>query len=188
MTALPVYATPVTRPAAHHSAGLHSPRAGGSKGPLAWEFAAVKRWDDAPAPGQVARRVIEGFTQRELPDRWAWVGSTVAHWAYGSLTAAAYGVVVGSLRQPRVLYGLPLGAAVWVGGYLVLPGGALRADLEVRREDPCLGSGRPSRLRRRYRSRILASRHAPIWPTQPASMTIAGRRISKPRGPGAQKV
>jgi hypothetical protein len=96
-------------------------RAGGSKGPLAWEFAAVKRWDDAPAPGQVARRVIEGFTQRELPDRWAWVGSTVAHWAYGSLAAGAYGVVVGSLRRPRVLYGVPFGAAVWAGGYVVLP-------------------------------------------------------------------
>jgi len=96
-------------------------RAGGSEGPVAWEFAAVKRWDDAPAPGQVARRVIEGFTQRELPDRWAWVGSTVAHWAYGSLAAGAYGVLVGSLRRPRVLYGLPFGAAVWAGGYIVLP-------------------------------------------------------------------
>ena len=96
-------------------------RAGGSEGPLAWEFAAVKRWDDAPAPGQVARRVIEGFTQRELPDRWAWVGSTIAHWAYGSLAAGAYGVVVGSLRRPRMLYGLPFGAAVWAGGYVVLP-------------------------------------------------------------------
>ena len=29
--------------------------------------------------------MIECFTQRELPDRSAWVGSTVAHWGYGSL-------------------------------------------------------------------------------------------------------
>ena len=54
-------------------------RAGGAQGPLAREFAPVKAWNDAPAPGQVARRVIEGFTQRDLPDRWAWAGSTAAH-------------------------------------------------------------------------------------------------------------
>jgi hypothetical protein len=96
-------------------------RAGGAKGPLAWEFAPVDTWEKAPAPGQVARRVIEGFTQRELPDRWAWLGSTIAHWAYGSLAAGLYGVVVGSLRKPRVLYGLPFGAAVWTGGYVLLP-------------------------------------------------------------------
>ena len=96
-------------------------RAGGAEGPLAWEFAPVKAWDDAPAPGQVARRVIEGFTQRDLPDRWAWAGSTAAHWAYGSLAAGLYGVAVGSLRRPRVRYGLPFGAAVWAGGYVALP-------------------------------------------------------------------
>ena len=96
-------------------------RAGGAEGPLAWEFAPVDTWEKAPAPGQVAKRVIEGFTQRELPDRSAWVGSTIAHWAYGSLAAGLYGVVAGSLRKPRVLYGLPFGAAVWAGGYVLLP-------------------------------------------------------------------
>jgi hypothetical protein len=96
-------------------------RRGGPEGPLAWEFAPVKRWDDAPAPGQVARRVIEGFARRELPDRWAWVGSTVAHWAYGSLAAGAYGVVAGSLRRPRAWFGLPFGVVVWAGGYVLLP-------------------------------------------------------------------
>jgi hypothetical protein len=65
--------------------------------------------------------VIEGFTQRELPDRWAWAGSTVAHWAYGSMAAGLYGLLAGSLRRPRVLYGLPFGAAVWASGYVVLP-------------------------------------------------------------------
>ena len=65
--------------------------------------------------------MIEGFTQRDLPDRWAWAGSTAAHWAYGSLAAGLYGVLVGSLRRPRVLYGLPFGAAVWAGGYVLLP-------------------------------------------------------------------
>jgi hypothetical protein len=69
----------------------------------------------------VAKRVIEGFTQRQLPDRWAWPISTVAHWCYGSMSAALYGVLAGSLRRPHALYGLPFGATVWVSSYLVLP-------------------------------------------------------------------
>ncbi|MGH3212444.1 MAG: hypothetical protein ACRDNO_32230, partial [Trebonia sp.] len=47
-------------------------RAGGQESPLAWEFAPVETWAQAPDPGQVAKRVIEGFTQRKLSDRWAW--------------------------------------------------------------------------------------------------------------------
>jgi hypothetical protein len=96
-------------------------RQGGKDAPLKWEFAPVESWDKAPDPGQVAKRVIEGFTHRELPDRWAWLTSTVAHWAYGTSAAAAYGILAGSLRRPHALYGLPFGAAVWATGYVVLP-------------------------------------------------------------------
>jgi pimeloyl-ACP methyl ester carboxylesterase len=39
-------------------------RAGGTDSPRAWEFAPVESWETAPAPGQVAKRVLEGFTQR----------------------------------------------------------------------------------------------------------------------------
>ena len=49
---------------------------------------AVETWETAPDPGQVAKRVIEGFTQHKLPDRWAWLTSTAAYWAYGSAAAA----------------------------------------------------------------------------------------------------
>ena len=114
-------------------------RGGGTESPLAWEFAPVETWDQAPDPGQVARRVIEGFTQRKLPDRWAWPVSTAMHWSYGSAWGAFYGVLAGSLRRPHALYGLPFGAVVWVSGYLILPaigsgrredaqGGAQRGD------------------------------------------------------------
>lgn len=96
-------------------------RKGGKDNPLTWEFAPVDSWEKAPDPGQVAKRVIEGFTGRELSDRWAWPISTVAHWTYGSSAAALYGIVVGSLRRPHALYGLPFGAAVWATGYIVLP-------------------------------------------------------------------
>jgi hypothetical protein len=96
-------------------------RDGGMDSALAWEFPRVDNWEKAPDPGQVAKREIEGFTQRELPDRWAGLISTVAHWAYGSAWGAAYGVVAGSLRHPHPLYGLPFGAVVWASDYVLLP-------------------------------------------------------------------
>ena len=100
-------------------------RAGGTDSPLGWEFAPVRTWEQAPDPGQVARRVIEGFTQRKLPDRWAFRVSTAMHWAYGSGAAALYGILAGSLRSPQAVYGLPFGAAVWATGYVILPEGGL---------------------------------------------------------------
>ncbi|HEY2128470.1 MAG TPA: hypothetical protein VGH77_14910 [Streptosporangiaceae bacterium] len=96
-------------------------RDGGTKSPAEWEFAAVDSWAEAPDPGKVGKRLIEGFTRRELPDRWAWPVSTAMHWGYGSAAGAAYGVLAGSLRRPHPWYGLPFGALVWVSDYLVLP-------------------------------------------------------------------
>jgi hypothetical protein len=96
-------------------------REGGHDSPISWEFAPVESWEKAPVPGQVVKRLIEGFTQRQLPDRSAWRTSTIAHWAYGSSAAAIYGVLAGSLPKPHPWYGLPFGAAVWATGYLVLP-------------------------------------------------------------------
>ena len=96
-------------------------RAGGTQSPLAWEFGPVETWQTGPDPGQVAKRMIEGFTQRKLPDRWARLTSTAAHWAYGSAAAAAYGILAGSPRRPHAAYGLPFGAVVWAAGYVVLP-------------------------------------------------------------------
>ena len=96
-------------------------RGGGTKSPLEWEFGPVDSWDNAPDPGKFAKRVIEGFTHRELSDRWAWPVSTVMHWGYGSSAGAVYGILAGSARGPYPLYGLPFGAAVWVTGYVVLP-------------------------------------------------------------------
>ncbi len=84
-------------------------RAGGTDSPVAWEFAPVENWESAPDPGQAAKRVIEGITQRKLPDRSAWLISTIAHWGYGSAAGAAYGIVAGSLPRPHPRYGLARG-------------------------------------------------------------------------------
>jgi hypothetical protein len=100
-------------------------RAGAKDDPLAWEFAPIESWEKAPDPGQVAKRVIEGFTQRELPDRWAWLISTAMHWGYGSAWGAVYGVLAGSLPRADALYGLPFGATVWATGCALLPEGGL---------------------------------------------------------------
>jgi hypothetical protein len=99
--------------------------AGGQESFWRWEFAPVDNWDQAPDPGQVAKRLIEGFNQRKLPDRWAWRISTAMHWGYGSGSAVAYGIVAGSLRRPRPIYGLPFGSLVWAGSYVVLPAGGI---------------------------------------------------------------
>jgi hypothetical protein len=96
-------------------------RAGGKDSPLGWEFAPVDSWDKAPDPGQIGKRLIEGFTQRELSDRWAFPVSTVMHWGYGSGAGMAYGVLAGSLRKPHAVYGVPYGAAVFASDYVTLP-------------------------------------------------------------------
>ena len=106
-----------------HSLKYH--RAGGTDSALAWEFAPVASWETAPDPGQVAKRVLEGFTQRKLPDRSAWLISTLAHWAYGSAAGMAYGILAGSLPAPHPRYGVPFGATVFTSDYIALPAAGL---------------------------------------------------------------
>ena len=96
-------------------------RGGGTEAFAAWEFPPTRTWDQASEPGQVAKRVIEGFTQRSLPDRWARPLTIATHWAFGAAAAAGYGVVAGSRGRPRALDGIPFGVAVWLLGYAVLP-------------------------------------------------------------------
>ena len=97
-------------------------RGGGDHDFRRWEFSAdIKSWDQAPAPAIVGKRLVEGFFQTELPDDRAALVNNVTHWGYGILSGAGYGVVAGSLANPRVVYGLPFGATVWASSYVVLP-------------------------------------------------------------------
>ncbi|WP_431218794.1 hypothetical protein [Leifsonia xyli] len=87
-----------------------------------WEFSAdVTGWDNAPAPAQVGRRIVDGLFEKQLPDAQAASINNIAHWAYGLSGATAYGVVAGSLRRPRAWYGLLLGVGMWFSGYVILP-------------------------------------------------------------------
>jgi hypothetical protein len=95
---------------------------GGEDGFLSWEFSSgIASWDEAPAPAQVGRRLFEGIFQREIPAERAGLVNNVTHWGYGMLGALQYGIVAGSLKSARVIYGLPFGATVWASGYVVLP-------------------------------------------------------------------
>ena len=96
-------------------------RGGGASGFAAWETAQGVTWEDAPAPAQVGRRVVEGLFQVQLPDAAAPLATNVVHWAYGAAWGAALGVVEGSLESPRAWHGLAFGPAVWTSGYVVLP-------------------------------------------------------------------
>jgi len=101
-------------------------RGGGDSAFAEWEFSSgLSSWDEAPAPAQVGKRLVDGLFERELPPQRAALVNNVTHWAYGMLGGAQYGIVAGSLGAPRVRYGLPFGSSVWAAGYAVLPAAKL---------------------------------------------------------------
>jgi hypothetical protein len=101
-------------------------RAGGAGGFRAWEFSSdLHRWEDAPAPAQVGRRLIEGLFARELPPERAALVSNLTHWGFGTFGGVQYGIIAGSLRAPRVRYGVLFGMGVWGSSYVVLPAAKL---------------------------------------------------------------
>jgi hypothetical protein len=98
----------------------------GESGFRAWEFSSgLSSWDDAPAPALIGKRLVEGVFQRELVPARAALLNNATHWAYGSLAGAPFGIVAGSLSAPRILHGVPFGAAVWATSYLILPAARL---------------------------------------------------------------
>ena len=91
-----------------------------------WESSSgVPGWDEAPAPAHVGKRLVEGLFATELPASRARLVNNVTHWAFGILNGMEYGIVAGSLSEPRIRYGLPFGASVWAAGYVVLPAAKL---------------------------------------------------------------
>ena len=97
-------------------------RGGGESEFSDWELSAgVSNWDEAPAPAHVGKRLIEGLFGVKLAPEHARLVNNVMHWAYGIANGAQYGVVAGTLRRPHIWYGLPFGATVWLGDYVLLP-------------------------------------------------------------------
>jgi hypothetical protein len=81
----------------------------------------VCSWDQAPAPAQVGKRLVEGLFKRVLPASRAALVNNITHWAYGMLGGTQYGIVAGSPKHPRIRHGMPFGASVWAAAYAVLP-------------------------------------------------------------------
>jgi hypothetical protein len=101
-------------------------RGHGTEGFERWEFSSdVDSWEQAPAPAQVGKRLVEGLFERELPAHRARLVNNLTHWGAGLLGGVQYGIVAGSLRTPRIRYGVPFGASVWAAGYVVLPAAKL---------------------------------------------------------------
>jgi hypothetical protein len=97
-------------------------RGGGQSSPFDWEFSAgLDDWSNASAPGQVGKRLYEGYFQKELAPRWAALTQNFVHWAYGLFWGAVYGIVTSTGRPPRILSGLLFGSAVWLAAYVILP-------------------------------------------------------------------
>ena len=97
-------------------------RGGGTRSFAEWESSAgLEGWDDAPAPALVGKRLVEGLFDIELPPQRARLMNNATHWGFGMLSGAGYGLVAGSLPKAPILSGLPFGASVWTGGYVVLP-------------------------------------------------------------------
>lgn len=66
-------------------------RGGGTDKLVNWEFSSgLTDRESAPAPAQFAKRVMEGFLQREIPPERAPLIDNVVHWSYGMLWGALY--------------------------------------------------------------------------------------------------
>jgi hypothetical protein len=96
---------------------------GGDVGFANWESSVgVASWEDAPAPAKVAKRLLAVVVRRDVPPRYARALNNATDWAFGLDADAAYGLLLGSGHtSSKVAYGPPFGAAVWAGGYVVLP-------------------------------------------------------------------
>ncbi len=95
---------------------------GGNAAFPAWESSeGLVSWENAPGPALAAKVLLEGVFKREISPRYARFLNNATHWGFGLAAGAAYGLLFGSRRRPKVWYGLPFGAAVWANGYVVLP-------------------------------------------------------------------
>jgi hypothetical protein len=98
-------------------------RRGGGEGSFVdWEFSAgTKSWEDAGAPAQVGKRVLEGFLQREVPAEAAAMTNNAVHWATGLQWGALYGLVAGSAaKAPVAASGVELAALAFTTSYVLL--------------------------------------------------------------------
>lgn len=94
---------------------------GGTEEFVDWEFSTgTDSYENAGAPAQVGRRVLEGYLGRDLKPSSAAFMNNLVHWMTGVGWGTLYGVVAGSAATPKVGYGPALGTVAWAGAYTLL--------------------------------------------------------------------
>lgn len=97
-------------------------RGGGTDSFVDWQFSSgVDSYEQAAAPAQVGRRVVEGLFDVQLKPQTAGFTNTVVHWMTGIGWGALHGLVVGSTPSVAARYGLATGTTAWLTSYVVLP-------------------------------------------------------------------
>jgi hypothetical protein len=100
---------------------LRYKRDGGEDSFLDWELSSgTASYEQASAPAQVGKRLVEGYLQTELPPHTARAMNNAVHWATGLLWGTAHGVLAGSTAKRRTSAGLATGAAAWAASYAML--------------------------------------------------------------------
>lgn len=96
-------------------------RSGGTDSFLDWEFSTgTDSYENAAAPAQVGKRVVEGLFDTQLKPDTAGFTNNVVHWATGVGWGALHGLVVGSTPSASPAAGLATGATAWLTAYGVL--------------------------------------------------------------------
>lgn len=72
-------------------------------------------------PGEVAKRIIEGVLQREVPEERMELLNNGMHFLYGTSWGALYGLLHSSRDVPARRHGLTFGALVWGASLVELP-------------------------------------------------------------------
>ncbi len=102
-------------------------------------------WEGAPAPAQVAKRLLAGLFQREVGPEHIGLLTNVTHWTYGTAWGGAYGLLEGTLPAHPLAHGLVFGTGVWAMSYVQLvpmglyePPWKYPGTLEIGKHDPLL--------------------------------------------------
>ncbi|MBA3508566.1 MAG: DUF1440 domain-containing protein [Thermoleophilaceae bacterium] len=77
--------------------------------------------EDSTTPAEVAKRIIRGVLQRDVPEEKTELLNNVMHWGYGTSWGAVYGLVQGTVAGSAFKHGALFGAGVWSASLVQLP-------------------------------------------------------------------
>ncbi len=96
-------------------------RGGGEDGFVDWETSAgLEGYDQAPAPAQVGRRILEGYLQKELPQESARLVNDTMHLLTGAQWGVVHGILAGSSGRSGLVSGVRTGLMAWLASYALL--------------------------------------------------------------------